>query len=335
MDSLLDMPLQHCQYPAWARGGHSQTIWGHLLPSPVLAKRGERHEILLADGDRLCAEYLPGTSDTLVYLFHGLSGDISADYMQRTAIACQREGHAVLLVNHRGAGAGYGLSRRPYHSGAYEDMATAISYGRKHFKYKKHGAIGFSMSGNILLLLLAQAGVAKPDFAITVNAPIQLEKSAYNLRVGLNRFYDFRFVQRLRELALEQLSDENRKYKISRLGTLMDFDEVYTAPAAGFKDRDDYYTSCSAKRVLSKIRVPSVLITAKDDPFVDWEDYMDAKFSSCTHFHLEKCGGHLGYITKKPTPLGTHRWLDYVLGQYIEALRTKAPAHCNDALVGD
>jgi uncharacterized protein len=322
---MLNLAIEPCIYPVWATGGHNQTILGHLLPSPTLKTSGTKIVIDLPDGDTMIGKYYKGTSDTVIYLFHGLSGDIDADYMQRTAILCQRFGHSVVMVNHRGAGSGHGLASKPYHSGSYHDLAAVFSFGRKTFKKKHHGAIGFSMSGNILLLLLAQAGLSKPDFALTVNAPINLEKAAYNLKVGLNRLYDFRFVQRLRDEVKERmdLGLIKEKYSIPRTGTVMEFDEIYTAPAAGFASRDHYYTACSAKKFLSKIRIPTVLITAKDDPFIDWEDYMDTKLSPHVHFHLENCGGHLGYLSKRNTPLGTHRWLDYILWTYMEEMRTQ------------
>lgn len=311
--------------PLWAKGGHRQTILGYLIPSPQLFQSGLLYEVDLADGDRLRGRYYEVESDTIVALFHGLSGSSQSDYMQRIAIECLKHGHSVLLMNHRGAGEGLGCAKKPYHSGVSDDVAAVIAKLRKTHKGKKIGAVGFSMSGNILALLLGQTGKAKPDFAVTVNAPLELGRCAFRLRMGLNKIYDIHFVANLRsELKTKKkLGLFSEEYRVSPFGSVMDFDQKFTAPACGFNDREDYYTQCSSKKWVQKIRVPTVMITSKDDPFVDWEEYVDAKISSSIHFHLENYGGHLGYISRK-TPRGNQRWLDYVVMEYIEALREQA-----------
>src|SRR5258708_4755162 len=101
---MLQLNLKPCRAPAWAPNGHLQTLWSHFLASEVLSSRGERWTIPLEGGDKLIASYLKGETETLVYLFHGLSGSTDADYMQRTALVASRRGHSVLLVNHRGCG---------------------------------------------------------------------------------------------------------------------------------------------------------------------------------------------------------------------------------------
>ncbi|WII71193.1 hypothetical protein QJS83_12050 [Bdellovibrio sp. 22V] len=107
------LELIPCEAPFWADSGHGQTLWAHFLKSPELNHLGKNFEVDLPDGDRLFCFYLPGPSDIVVSLFHGLSGDVSADYMQRTALLCQRMGHTVVLVNHRGAGVGLHHAKHP------------------------------------------------------------------------------------------------------------------------------------------------------------------------------------------------------------------------------
>ena len=319
--------LPACQPPLWARGGHAQTILGELLPSPLLKESGQRIEIPLGDGDLLVAQYFEGPSRTLVYLFHGLVGDISSTYMRRTALVAQQLGHSVLMVNHRGCGDGRGLAAGPYHSGSAADLSSAIALGRKMHPEKKHLAIGFSLSANALLLLVGgRHELAQPDLAITVNAPINLARAARMLQQGLNRIYDLHFLGRLREDIHFRKNKGliKRDYVIPFFSSVRDFDEIYTAPAAGFENREEYYRLCSTKDFLANIRIPTVVMSAKDDPFIPYQDYVEARLSANVHLHLEEFGGHLGYLSRVKTPLGTGRWLDYALWHYIQVLGTKS-----------
>ncbi len=289
----------------------------HLLPSPRFLSQGQLRHIELPGGDRLTCEFFENQSDTVVYAFHGLSGDIDSSYMRRTAALCSRLGHSVFLVNHRGAGHGFGLAREPYHSGRAEDLSEALRFGRKLHPKKRHLAIGFSLSGNALLLLLSgRRGDTLPDAALAVNAPIALAKTAVRLKTGLNRVYDLRFVHDCRA----QIADLSARQRVPRLATIHDFDALYTAPASGFESREEYYRLCSTQGLLGDIRTPTVLLTSKDDPFVDYRDYLAAPRANQVHLHLEEHGGHMGYLTRHRTPLGTHRWLDYALAHFISKL---------------
>jgi uncharacterized protein len=317
----MNLILKPCTPPLWARSGHSQTILGHLLRSPESKATGMRKTIPLADGDQLIANFVEGPSDTIVSLFHGLTGDIAADYMQRTAQVCRSLGHSVYLVNHRGCGEGWKHARGPYHSGRGEDVSAVIEFARNEFPRKKHLAIGFSLGANALLCLLTgRRGSVLPDFAIAVNAPIDLGQVARSLTTGVNRIYDYVFVKLLTAHITKRMEAglEAKKYLFPRSLTLTDFDSIFTAPAGGFKNREDYYDSCSTYAHLEKIRVPTVLLTAADDPFVSAEVYARARISSSTTLHIEKYGGHLGYLSAKNTPLGNNRWLDYAIHEAIQ-----------------
>lgn len=317
------LDLISCQAPFWADSGHSQTLWAHFLKSPELSTLGELKKILLPDGDRLFTYASPGTSDYVVCLFHGLSGDVRSDYMQRTALLCQRLGHGYVLVNHRGAGDGFLEAKHSYHSGRSEDMAAVLESVRQDNPTKKIIAVGYSMSGNILLSLLGGfRGKTVPDGAIAVNAPIDLRQGSALLKTGLNRLYDWRFVTRLRKMVLDKhrLGMSEQEYQISPWATVWDFDEIYTSKANGFKDREDYYQQCSAINYIPRIQVPTHILTANDDPFVSAENYRRTSFPNCTRLHIEGRGGHMGYLSSRKTPLGTTRWLDYYLHEALKDL---------------
>lgn len=315
--------LLPCKAPFWANSGHSQTLWGHFLKSPTLLQLGSLNKVDLPDGDRLFCYITEGHTDTVVALFHGLSGDVQSDYMQRTALLCQQLGHTFVLVNHRGAGEGFLEARHPYHSGRAEDMSAVLGFLRGKFSNKKLIAIGYSMSANILLTLLGGfRGTHLPDAAIAVNGPIDLEQGSALLKQGLNRIYDMRFVLSLRKLVEERHRlGLGERYEISRWATIWDFDEIYTAPASGFKNREDYYAQCSAKHYIPNIKTPTYVLTAADDPFVSVSGYLKTEFPKSTQLHIESRGGHMGYLSGQATPLGSTRWLDYYLHEALQGLK--------------
>jgi len=312
-----------CQPPVWARGGHLQTVLGHLLPSPQLNAPIACQEIELDDGDRLVVKFLRGDTEIIIYLFHGLGGSASADYMERSARVCFEMGHSVYLVNHRGCGEGIQRARRPYHSGRGEDISRVIEVGRASHPGKRHLAIGFSLSGNALLCLLAGLrGKVLPDVAISVNAPIDLQTTSLRLQSGWNLLYDWRFVRLLRRQVAERhaIGLIERSYRFPWSTTLRDFDALFTAPEAGFESREAYYRDCSTYSHLHRISIPTILLTADDDPIVASDSYRKARLSPTTYLHIEKFGGHMGYLSRVLDPLPSCRWLDYALGECVRAL---------------
>jgi predicted alpha/beta-fold hydrolase len=312
----MNYDFEPCIPPKWATSGHGQTIMAHLLPSPKPHTHGERLRIPLSDGDQLVGTLYRGHSPFVILVFHGLIGSCQSDYMGRTVLIAQGQGHTVMTINHRGCGLGEGLAKNPYHSGRGEDLSEVIAYSRKMFPNKKHVAIGYSLSGNALLTLLTgQRGSELPDFAVAVNGPTDLKACAEEISIGLNRIYDFRFVQGCRSDIFKK--NENKliefKGKIPFFSKLRDVDEAYTAPFGGFKDAEHYYQTCSTYPHLQKIKTPTVILMSKDDPFIPWEPYQNAEGNPNIHLHLEQTGGHMGYLTRGDTPYSYKRWLDGAL----------------------
>lgn len=309
-----------CSPPWWAKTGHLQTILGHLLDSPKFSEKGEVVTIPLeSPAENIHSTYFRGEIPKVVYLFHGLGGSAEATYMQRTAVVARKLGYHVFVNNHRGCGLGAGLASEPYHSGRAEDLSKVIEFGRARFPDFEHIAIGFSLSANALLLLAAgvRADVL-PDIAIAVNGPVHLDKASVKLSQGLNLIYNLRFMRQLKNYI-----KINRPSEVSRLENTFDlrtFDEVYTAPLGGFKNRRDYYETCSANKYLSKIKIPTVIITAQDDPFVSADDYLGAILPEHVILQVEEHGGHMGYLSQDAKD---HRWLDEALYQYLEAIKSE------------
>jgi predicted alpha/beta-fold hydrolase len=184
-------------------------------------------------------------------------------------------------------------------------------------------AIGFSLSGNALLLLLSEPSRGTPpDFAIAVNAPIHLDNTSVRLSQGLNRIYDVHFVRLMRQRMKEKIKHgllHPYQYRLTGLNTLREFDEIYLAREAGFRNRQDYYEQCSTYDKLATVAVPTVMLTAEDDPFIDAGDYVRSRLSPMIHLHIERHGGHMGYLTQDHHPKCGRRWMDYALSEYIRA----------------
>ena len=351
------------QPPWWARGGQLQTLLGHLLPSsaPPLA-REPRIEVQLADGDRLSLHALAGTSGTRVVLVHGLSGDVDSDYMRRTALVAQRLGHHVWAVNLRNAGSARGLSRRPYHSGCVADLRAVLELSHARDPHLRRVLVGFSLSGNLALLLAAgvtpvpsrapppvssqgtlagsasSAVSSRPSGAssassvpysaalavhpvpceavIAIHPPVDLAAAADRTHCGFNRIYELRFVARLRrEIALLARHGLHPTAPIGPMASLRTLDDRFTAPVSGFANAAEYYERCSSLPHLAKIKIPALILTSLDDPLVDATPLLTAPLSASTRLHIERHGGHMGYLSRHPP----YRWLDLALELALES----------------
>jgi predicted alpha/beta-fold hydrolase len=310
---VLERPGLACLAPPWARGGHLQTLAAQFLPSPTPVLPWERTRLDLDDGDALALRMLPGTTDLVVHLFHGLGGSADGHYLRRASARLRDLGHTVVAVNHRGAGEGAGWARRPYHSGATRDLEAVLAFGKARFPGRRHLAVGFSISANILLLLLGRGGQALPDAALAVNPPVDLEACSRRLVTGFNRVYDQYFVRRLRKDVLARPGAP----ALPATPTLRAFDAVYTAAQAGFPTRDAYYAQCSCGPHLGGIAVPTVILSSLNDPFAPGGDLDRFPPSPAVHVHLEATGGHMGYLSRN---VAGYRWLEYALAHYVQAL---------------
>jgi len=195
-------------------------------------------------------------------------------------------------------------------------MAAALIFGREHFPEHLHVAIGYSISASILLLLLGRDSTeGVPDRAIAVNPPADLEACSRRLASGLNLFYNQYFIRRIRREVQTRLGATS----LVPTRTTRDFDSAYAAAMAGYPDRDTYYAHCSCGPHLGNIRVPTVILSSRDDPFAPAGDIFKQALSPSVHLHVERFGGHMGYVSRN---LPDRRWLDYALEHYLNELQT-------------
>jgi hypothetical protein len=243
--------------------------------------------------------------------------------MRRSVRLGLARGLTVWTMNHRGCGRGRGLARNTYHSGVAGDLGAVFAAARERHPGARILALGFSLSGNALLLNLGggfDGPHPMPDAAIAVNPPVNLGRCSEFISKTGNRPFDRYFVSKVvrsvREREWAGLIPMGQYHVHDRM-LLHEFDSAFTAPAGGFKDRDDYYTRCSAAPHLHRITKPTVILHAEDDPFVATVDLKEAQLPPNVHLHLEASGGHMGYLSRD---LKDHRWLGYALGHYLDQL---------------
>lgn len=319
----LARPPLDCHPPFWARGGHLQTLLGSRWPAPPLTAASQPLQVQLADGDRLVGKGFAGSQPVVLCVFHGLGGSGERPYIRRSVQLGRQRGLTVWTINHRGCGNGRGLARGTYHSGVAGDLGAVFAAARRQHPGARVIALGFSLSGNALLLNLGDGFDGphpKPDAAIAVNPPVNLARCAQLLATRSNQIYNAYFVHRavrsVREREADGLVPPGR-YQVSRRMTLQEFDGAYTAPAGGFTDQYDYYARCSAGPHLAKITVPTVILHAADDPFIDVKDLRDAVLSPSVHLHLSRFGGHMGYLSAN---LPDRCYMDYAIGHHLDEL---------------
>jgi predicted alpha/beta-fold hydrolase len=300
------------------RGGHAQTIAGRYLPGSSGRLKSTYHEVSLDDGDRLAIlDSIPSTwkaGEPVVLLVHGLAGCARSPYVVRIASRLVERGWRAIRMNLRGAGSGFGAARGIYHGGRTEDLRAVTSWIAQHASQSPIALMGFSLGGNLVLKLAAEAAnepVKGLDCVIAANPPLDLAACCQHIQRPENRIYDKHFVRMLhREVGrLHQVFPDLGQSNLTDARSVFEFDEQYTAPRNGFASAQEYYELSSSAPLLEQILVPGLIIHAKDDPFIPPEPFETAKLGPNLTLELVPSGGHLGYVSRHRYGRD-RRWLD-------------------------
>jgi uncharacterized protein len=284
---------------------HVQTLLGHLLPGPQAARPARSVVVWLPDGDGLVLHdnippgWRPGAP--IAVLVHGLGGTHASPPVQRLAWRLLARRLRVVRLDLRGAGQGLPLARRCYHGGRSADVRSALEEVHRWCPSSPLLLLGISLGGAIVLRLAGEAGENPvPGLArvAAIAPPIDLERSAALLSQPHNRLYEQQFV---REVSAEAYKRQRYFPDLPPLAfprplTMRLFDDLYTAPRNGFAGGLDYYRRASALPFLSRIRVPSLILTARDDPFIAVDPFEELKPPSSVEMHILPWGGHLGFV---------------------------------------
>jgi len=290
--------------PFWLPGGHTQTIFPALFRRVRhVTNRAGRLE--LPDGDFIDLEWGGQGARRLAILSHGLEADMKTGYIQGMATALVRRGWDVLVWNFRGCGSEPNRLLRMYHSGATEDLHSVVAHALENHPAESIDLIGFSLGGNLTLKYLGENPAALPKQirkAVAISVPCDLACSSRELSLLSNKIYMERFLVAMR--AKIRAKDRMFPGKVDLTGlssvrTFQEFDDRYTAPIHGFKDAADYWARNSCRQFLPAIKVPTLLINARNDPFLGVDCYPEeeAAASGWLHFETPETGGHVGFPT--------------------------------------
>lgn len=291
----------------WVPGGHAQTLWGKFFrPRPALPATRERWDT--PDGDFIDVYRLAGRAGAPRLLFlHGLEGTIRSHYVAGFFAEASRRGWAADLLIFRGCGDEPNQGRRFYHSGETGDLAFVFDRVRAKEPYTTIFLAGVSLGGNVLLKFLGERGATLPPqvrAAAAISVPFDLERGCRHISHGFAKVYDRHFLKTLRQKALAKLErypELFERSELERAESIYDFDDAVTAPVHGFADAHDYYSKSSSLGFLDRVHVPTLLLSAVDDPFLP-SDVLDqvrevASRNRALTLEFPAHGGHVGFVS--------------------------------------
>lgn len=291
----------------WLRNSHLQTLWPAVIRKRRLKPsiKLQRERIELPDGDFIDLDWMQKDAEgPLVIVLHGFEGSVNSHYAKGMLNVIHSHGWRGVFMHFRGCSGEHNRLPRSYHSGDTTDLSFVMNILHQREPHTPLAAIGYSLGGNILLKWLGETGKSNPlKAAIAVSVPFELQKAAKRIQTGFSRFYQWYFLRCLRKRL-------KRKFKrvpppvnpaiLKSVSSLPEFDNVFTAPLYGFRDVDDYYASASCRQYLRFIQVPTLLVHAKDDPFMT-EDVIPTaeELSPFVKMEITEAGGHVGFVSGK------------------------------------
>ena len=309
--------------PPWLSNAHAQTVYGATIaraPHPRL--RRERWEA--PDGDFVDVDFIEGEAGTpWLHVFHGLEGSSRSPYARMLMHLARARGWRGSVSHFRGCSGEPNRLARAYHSGDSDEADWVLRRIKSMAGPSDLHAVGISLGGNVLAKWLGERGeAARPVVvsAASVCAPLDLLAAADALERGVARMYARHFLTTLKRTAIEKLLRFPGLYEpaaVRRSTTLRQFDDVVTAPLHGFRDANDYYTRASAKPVLHGIAVPTLILNARDDPFMPEAALpTEREVSSVVKLEFPSRGGHVGFVSG-PFP-GHIEWLPQRVLHFLE-----------------
>lgn len=324
--------------PRWLPGGNLQTIWPALYARRVLGAppRYRRERWTTPDADFIDVDFLEGpapAAQPLLVLFHGLEGSSASHYAQAFADFARDHGMAYAVPHFRGCSGELNLGPRAYHSGDFEEIGWVL----QRFRQQHRGPIvvvGVSLGGNALLRWAQEMGAAAAqvaDAVAAVSSPIDLAAGGRAIGQGFNRLvYTRMFLKTMKPKALRKLAQHPGLFDREALLQAQDlyaFDNVFTAPLHGFKNTDDYWQRASAKPHLKQIRIPALVVNARNDPFVPaWCLPSHAEAGSHVTLWQPAHGGHVGFAQGR-LPGHVRSMPDAVGGWLLQHLSSSQESH--------
>jgi predicted alpha/beta-fold hydrolase len=301
--------IREFEPPTWLKNGHLQTIAGTFTRRTFALPKAEDRLFRVSADSQLkgACNWQPGKRRDVpvIVTVHGLEGSCDSNYMRGIAEKAFQRGFHAIRMNQRNCGGTERLTPTLYNSGMSSDyravLLELIADG-----FEKIFFAGYSMGGNLVSKMAGEWGDGAPQQLQGVAAvcpTLDLSACADALEKTENYFYQRHFVKGLLERyrrKAEMFPDRYSKNGFGSIRSVREFDDVITGPQFGYQDAEQYYQAAGAKRVIGQARVPLLLITAKDDPFVPYASFLKAEVAEnpCVRFAAPDHGGHCGFISK-------------------------------------
>lgn len=290
--------------PRWLSNPHLHTIYGSLfVASPRVPYRRERWET--PDGDFVDLDHVDGKPDRpWVVLFHGLEGSSGSPYARMLMHRVAQRGWRGTVVNFRGCSGEPNRLARAYHSGDWKEVDWILRRLHARTNGAPMHAAGVSLGGNALLVWLGERGEEARGIvasAAAVSAPMDLTAAGEALGRGFSLLYARHFLATMKKRAAAKHARFPGAFDVERMRrsrTLREFDDVVTAPLHGFRDTDDYWTRASSKPLLRRIAVPTLVLNARDDPFLPEQALPSpGEVSAAVTVEFPPRGGHVAFVS--------------------------------------
>lgn len=320
------------------RGPHAQTLVARI----ARARGGDRYvreRIETPDGDFLdldAWDEVPlAAARGVCLILHGLEGSSRSGYVRSACRALARRHIRAVALNFRSCSGEPNRTAGSYHAGRTEDVATALERLAERVDGPPLLALGFSLGGNALLKLLGERGDARPHGlrgAAAVSVPFDLSACADALERFPGRLYGRRFLRSLRAKLrdkAERFPDRlgrNALEALSRVRTVREFDDRFTAPLHGFRDAGQYYDECSARRFVGRVAVPTLVVHSTDDPLVPaWSvPIRELSRTPAVRSLLTEHGGHVGFLARASGP-ADRLWVEHETARFLDACLAHEP----------
>lgn len=310
--------------PRWQFNAHIQTIYPSLFRKIPINYQRERVE--LPDGDFLDLDWsFVGKSHgkKLVIVTHGLEGDSTRHYVTGMVKKFNDNGYDGLGWNCRSCSGEMNRLPRFYHHGDIHDIRFVVNYAIEKYKYEEVILVGFSMGGSMTLRLLGEKPETIPSqvkCGVAVSVPLDLFTSVFELYKPGRRFYMKRFINKLgKKIKVKATQHPNNQLLnhdgYEKIKNFEQFDDRYTAKMFGFKNAHDFYRKAGAKPFLKTIKIPTLIVQAKNDPFLSPEclDLGDAENNPNLRLQLLEFGGHVGFML----PNSNETWVEHRVIDFI------------------
>ncbi len=298
------------------KNSHLMTIVPGFLPQNNSIK-GLNEQSLLIPVDQestvLAHAHIDKAVDRCLVIVHGLEGSSESSYVLRIAQEALALRYNVVRLNLRNCGNTLHLTPTLYNAGQSEDLFKVLDWLKQNKGQSKQYVIGYSLGGNLVLKALAELNSGSSiEAACAISPSIDLSASVDSLAIGINRIYEYYFLRSLKKkiVAKHKLFPERYKLgNLSKVNSIRDFDDLFTAPIAGYKNAAHYYRSASALPLLEKIKTRTLIIAAQDDPLIPFKS-----FTNINNAHIQllapEHGGHVSFLADNGSNNANAFWAD-------------------------